>query len=377
MSHRADGSFFCRKREWSKRKDLILGYYLKPYLPKVSTQKRPILIVDGFAGPGQFEDGSDGSPKIIERAVEEWKRTNRAFPVPAKCIFVDKSERHITSLRLLYDRRVGYECRNCEFDEAIPEIESHAKQSSTFLYLDPFTVEGLRWDALSRVFRLPREGRSVEVLLNFSSWSFVRRGLAALALNQPVTNEEQDWVDPSTPSIERLNQIVGGEWWQPILKSPALYPEKVSLLKDQVVAQLQSVFSEVCSHDIRANWRDEVPKYTLIFGSRHPDALMIMNNAVVKARESFESETREESAGALFELRSEEVVPDTAKLPDRILEVLKKPTPRNELVMDVARAYFGFYKDSAIRLAVKKLVASGKLYSADKTLNDTSIIMKP
>ena len=28
--------FFERKREWSKYKDFILGYYLEPYIPKVN-----------------------------------------------------------------------------------------------------------------------------------------------------------------------------------------------------------------------------------------------------------------------------------------------------------------------------------------------------
>ena len=46
--------FFKAKRPWSKYKDFILGYYLEPYIPKVATLKKPILIVDCFAGCGRF-----------------------------------------------------------------------------------------------------------------------------------------------------------------------------------------------------------------------------------------------------------------------------------------------------------------------------------
>ena len=36
VGHKADKTFFEKKRHWSKRKDKILGYYLTPYLAKVS-----------------------------------------------------------------------------------------------------------------------------------------------------------------------------------------------------------------------------------------------------------------------------------------------------------------------------------------------------
>ena len=56
--------FFLRKRSWSRYKDLILDYYLKPYLYKVASLRRPIALVDCFAGPGSFEDGEPGTQQI-------------------------------------------------------------------------------------------------------------------------------------------------------------------------------------------------------------------------------------------------------------------------------------------------------------------------
>ena len=49
--------FFDAKRDWSRYKDFILGYYLEPYIPKVNTLGKPILVVDCFAGRGEFGDG--------------------------------------------------------------------------------------------------------------------------------------------------------------------------------------------------------------------------------------------------------------------------------------------------------------------------------
>jgi len=63
--------FFDEKKEWSKYKDLILDYYLKPYLAKVAKLGKPIAIIDCFAGPGKFHaDEAPGSPVIIARHLE-------------------------------------------------------------------------------------------------------------------------------------------------------------------------------------------------------------------------------------------------------------------------------------------------------------------
>lgn len=58
-------TFFKRKRPWSKYKDLILDYYLGPYLAKIARLGKPIAVVDCFAGPGKFNDNQRGSPLII------------------------------------------------------------------------------------------------------------------------------------------------------------------------------------------------------------------------------------------------------------------------------------------------------------------------
>ena len=58
-------NFFEKKREWSKIKDKIVAYYLKPYAAKILQNQKPLKIIDCFAGKGKFDDGEKGSPKII------------------------------------------------------------------------------------------------------------------------------------------------------------------------------------------------------------------------------------------------------------------------------------------------------------------------
>jgi three-Cys-motif partner protein len=81
--------FFTAKREWSKYKDMILGYYLTPYLPKVFRIGKPVVIVDCFAGKGRFDDGTDGSPRIIAKAIEKWASKGRSV----QALFVEEKKR--------------------------------------------------------------------------------------------------------------------------------------------------------------------------------------------------------------------------------------------------------------------------------------------
>ncbi len=71
---KTENEFFKAKRPWSRIKDQVIGSYLVPYLNKVSKLGQKIIIVDAFAGPGIFEDGSKGSPIIICDIAEKQVR---------------------------------------------------------------------------------------------------------------------------------------------------------------------------------------------------------------------------------------------------------------------------------------------------------------
>jgi hypothetical protein len=65
-----EDEFFVGKRPWSRIKDQVLQDYMAPYLAKVQKLGRRILLIDGYAGPGLFDDGSRGSPLIMCDAAE-------------------------------------------------------------------------------------------------------------------------------------------------------------------------------------------------------------------------------------------------------------------------------------------------------------------
>ena len=67
-----DTTFFSGKRPWSKIKDKVLSEYMPAYLRKVATLGKDILLIDGYAGPGEFDDNTHGSP-LIRNMSPFWK----------------------------------------------------------------------------------------------------------------------------------------------------------------------------------------------------------------------------------------------------------------------------------------------------------------
>jgi len=67
-------------RDWAYVKDRIIESYIPVYISAMVKRKKVPLMIDAFAGPGKYQDGSEGSPLImINTAFETLKRQNRKF----------------------------------------------------------------------------------------------------------------------------------------------------------------------------------------------------------------------------------------------------------------------------------------------------------
>ena len=88
--------FFKGKRRWSIIKDDVLGKYMVPYLAKVKKLGKNILLIDTFAGPGVFEDGSLGSPSLMVQSAEA------QVPNQYQAIFVNNDKIHHKSILDLF-----------------------------------------------------------------------------------------------------------------------------------------------------------------------------------------------------------------------------------------------------------------------------------
>ncbi|MGA3015340.1 MAG: three-Cys-motif partner protein TcmP, partial [Bacteroidales bacterium] len=160
QSYKSD--FFSGKRPWSLIKDEILKKYLPPYLKKVNTLDRGIIIVDGFAGPGIFDDGTRGSPMIIYDIVKSIGGDN------VKIILVNKDPKHHLKLnKILADQGQTGNIITIlgTAEDLLKQLKSELTNETLFVYLDQFGISGFDFSTL--VPYLTRtKAHSTEFLMN-------------------------------------------------------------------------------------------------------------------------------------------------------------------------------------------------------------------
>ncbi len=374
--------FFRAKRPWSKYKDSILEYYLEPYIPKVAKLGKPVLIVDCFAGCGQFEDGEPGSPLIVASTIERWRK--KGMNVAGEFIEADKD-----NFRTLESSLESYEGfvhpRLGRFEDHIGEFAIRASRETIFLYVDPYTVKGLVFDRMKQVYdQIERADASVEVLLNFNVATFMRWALAALRrveeLPDDATNDDSDYQadDPNEQvEIATLNGIAGGEYWRSIASDGALsFAKKLDDFTEVYARKMLASFNHVCMYPVKSKYEHQTPKYMLVYATRHPDGLELMNDAMCNARQQFLGSQFQN--GLLFDMTPTTEVPNIAELKKALIEMAQEAgqITRKELRIRALSSFFCRFAQKDLNQAINDLLKSRKLFSdTGKTrINDNVLL---
>ena len=306
-----DSSFFHAKRPWSRYKDFLLSSYLDPYIPKVARLNRPIVIVDCFAGRGTFGDGELGSPLIIADAIRRWREKN----IRITGQFIEADPDNFEALQEALTGHGDYCTASLgSFDQTLPVIEQRARQNTVFLYVDPYSVKGLQFDRMKSVYdHIRQSSSSVEILMNFNVAIFMRWALAALKRlsESPDASDMETMADDPNESVERqvLTEIAGGDYWIDIASNNELdFVGKLQAFLAEYTKLMLSSFQFVCSFWVKEKYHHQVPKYVLIFATRHPDGVLLMNDFMCKARREFIAEHVPKNT--LFDLTPEEEIVD-------------------------------------------------------------------
>ncbi len=150
----------------------ILQRYLQAWAPILSQGNFPQLVfVDGFAGPGRYSKGEEGSPLIAVKAVIEQPRPIKA-QVDFHFIELDESRAsHLSSEieQLILPRNVSSKVHGKRsFQDVFPEVwGSYAPRPGhprppTFVFIDPFGFK-IPFSYVTTVLR----AQSCEVLITF------------------------------------------------------------------------------------------------------------------------------------------------------------------------------------------------------------------
>jgi three-Cys-motif partner protein len=156
----------------TKAKHEILKSYLGAWFPILSSGHQRIVYVDGFAGPGVYKGGEDGSPIISLKVAQTHPLLSNSKELVFLFIEADKRradqlEQQIKNISLPPNFKVGVECNSFEnsISKVLDGISQQGKQlAPSFFFIDPFGPTGFPMELIKKICNQNRS----EVLINFS-----------------------------------------------------------------------------------------------------------------------------------------------------------------------------------------------------------------
>lgn len=362
--------FFKEKRQWSETKDKILGDYIDCYLKTVTGRHQPIIIIDGFAGPGKFGDDTDGSPLIICKAID--RRASRA-DVGIGCVFADNQAAHRQALKISiadYIQKGMASEPLMSFSEALAYALEIGRGSTLFFYLDPYGIKNMEFDTVRQIYdRSPNQ--STEVLINFS-YPTVRRMSGNWSYGD---SSEEVSRRVKEAKVEALNGYMGGDYWLDIVTNPGLDKiQREDAVVNAYTDRVRNFFKYAYSIPVKELETspgvpaDETAKYHLIFGTRSPRAVQYMNDVAFSAIRPYLNQFEE---GLLFPMTPERfVAAPIEEVKSAIVKAVERqPMKRPEICEAIIPRYFLQYRTPDYRKMIEDLVfREGRLFADPRTL---------
>jgi three-Cys-motif partner protein len=153
-------------------KHTILRRYWEAWLPIMTKYNQRVLYIDGFAGPGLYAGGEDGSPLIALKSA----RDHHARPTSeVKFIFIEKDEARYEHLVQIVEpikptlpKNFRVNCVLGTFDDEMTEVLDTVDQQRTRLapslvFIDPFGFSHTPFRTVERIIQNPR----CEILVTF------------------------------------------------------------------------------------------------------------------------------------------------------------------------------------------------------------------
>jgi three-Cys-motif partner protein len=259
----------------TRAKHQVLRAYLDAWLPVMGQQAVKVaqghispprlLLVDGFAGPGRYETGEEGSPLIMLKALLEHSVLEKLQGVEFIYLFIEHDKRRIEHLENEVETfdlptNIKVDIQHGEFETRFGEIvdKIHREEGQTliptFAFVDPFGYAATSMSLAGRFLEFSR----CEALIFLPLTYLVRF----------VGREGQE---------KAMNSLFGSERWREAVKMEG--EERGAFLLGLFEEQLgsQGKVKHVRSFQLRtADGND----YRLVFASQHDKGLELMKDAM-------------------------------------------------------------------------------------------------
>lgn len=193
-------------REHTRVKHILLKKYLAAWIPILGKWNSKICYFDGFAGRGEYTDGTLGSPLI---ALEVADSLSQYFG-KLTCFFIEKDPENFNNLEKVLEReqprikniqKIEIIKENDEFANVINGIFDYLEKENnilvpSFFFVDPFGFSGIPFNCIKKILENPK----TEVF-----FTFMVRDIARFI---------------QLPELENIfNQLFGTNKWRNILNS--------------------------------------------------------------------------------------------------------------------------------------------------------------
>ena len=242
----------------------MLRFYLVAWFQILGRSRRgqELLYVDGFAGPGEYENHSTGSPLAALSAAKEALELTGSNWIAGKihCAFIEADADRCNHLRQKIESiengiqiETHWYCEN--FTDGLQQLmrdvpRPFTAQHPLFVFIDPFGAKGVPFSVVRQILTSPCS----EVLINLDA-----DGIGRIFHAGEHAAHEQN-----------LNAIFDGDEWRSLLDandpSAILHRNVLQLYKTKLrsIQKVQYVFAfEMRTSAYALN-------YYLVFASQHP-----------------------------------------------------------------------------------------------------------
>jgi hypothetical protein len=127
-------------------KHRILGAYLSAWLPIMATHNPKLLLIDGFAGPGRYTGGEEGSPLVMVRSLLDNSQRSRIEGREISFVFVESDRRRYERLAAEVETlqpRLPPRARILPIQGSFTDVAERllaevTNLAPTFAFIDPF-----------------------------------------------------------------------------------------------------------------------------------------------------------------------------------------------------------------------------------------------
>jgi three-Cys-motif partner protein len=334
--------FFEQLRDHTEIKLRLLSKFLVPWSAKLGYKVRlrggeRIWYVDGFAGPGKYDDDSPGSPLIGAGQALAVLRKNAGYVLA--CVNVEQEPSRFRSLEHVTERykEWGVPMYNLhgDFSALVPQISTIVGPADPLLvFIDPFGIKPLVYASLRALISRPGE---VDLILIFQ-----------------------------TPAVHRLvrthpgyvTRAVGGDDWVAqwdVVGAEAVYDTFARNLL------LDGKFRAVAPYGVRAR-KESAPKYHMLVASRTPDAFELLNDMICQEEKQLDRKTYTDLAQLTF-LPQLNGLTSQHELVNAILSYGRTHprTSRREILEHMVLTYWAAWHTGDVKRAVGGLIDGGRI----------------